>query len=174
MSSIVIAGILILVIVLVCLVLVSINNNHRKKMAIELASRFTEMGERNNLSFTHREMMKNFIIGLDELRRKVFILRKKDNKYDFQVIDLREAKSCSKKRLYNSINMGTIEKERYEKHIDKIVLELNYTDNRVPIQICFFEANVNHLLEMSELEQKAEGWATILTQTLNSKLKNTA
>lgn len=174
MSSIIIASALISLIALIIIVLVSINNNHRKKIAIELTSRFTELEEKNNLSFTHKEMIKNFIIGLDELRKKFFVLRKTDSKYDFQVIDLRVVKSCTKKKIYSSINMGTIKKERYENHIDKIALEFSYLDNRDPIQIYFFESGVNNLLEMSELEQKAESWATILTKTLNNKLKNTA
>jgi hypothetical protein len=174
MSSTVIAGVLILLIVIICLVLVSINNNHRKKIAIELVDRFNELGERNNLSCTHKEMMQSFIIGLDELRKKLFVLRKAGNKYDFQLVNLNEVKICSKKKVYNSINMGTIKKERYENHIDKIALEFSYIDNRTPIQINFFESGVHHLLEMVELEQKADSWVAILTKTLNNKLKNTA
>jgi len=174
MSSIIVAGVLILIIALISLMLVSINNRHRKKNAIELVNRFNELGERNNLSFTHKEMMENFTIGLDEFRKILVVLRKTDSKYDSQVINLRDVKSCSKKKIYRTINMGTLKKVRYENHIDKIVLEFDYLDNKAPMQISFYESGGNHLLEMSELETKAGSWVTILDKTLKTKLKGTA
>ena len=174
MSSIIVASVLILIIALISLMLVSINNRHRKKNAIELVNRFNELGERNNLSFTHKELMENFTIGLDEFRKILFVIRRIDGKYDSQVINLRNVKSCSKKKIYRTINMGTLKKERYENHIDKIVLEFDDLDNKAPIQVSFYESGGNHLLEMSELEAKAASWVTILTKILNTKIKGTA
>ena len=174
MSSIIVASVLILIIVLIILMLVSINNRHRKKNAIELVNRFNELGERNNLSFTHKELMENFTIGLDEFRKILFVIRRIDGKYDSQVINLRNVKSCSKKKIYRTINIGTLKKERYENHIDKIVLEFDDLDNKAPIQVSFYESGGNHLLEMSDLEAKAASWVNILTKTLNTKIKGTA
>jgi len=174
MSSIVIVGILVLILVVIILLLVSINNKHRKKTAMELVDRFNELGGSNNLSFTYKEMTENFIVGLDQLRMKLFVLRKAGIRYDFQVIDLKEIKSCSKKKIYKSINMGTVKKERYENHIDKIVLEFDFSDNRDPVQISFYESGEDHVLDMPELERKAGSWVAILTKALNSKLKSTA
>jgi len=174
MSSIVIVGILVLFLVIIILVLVSINNKHRKKTAMELVDRFNELGGSNNLSFAYKEMTENFIVGLDQLRMKLFVLRKAGIRYDFQVIDLKEIKSCSKKKIYKSINMGTVKKERYENHIDKIVLEFDFSDNRDPVQISFYESGEDHVLDMPELERKAGSWVAILTKALNSKLKSTA
>ena len=174
MSSIVIVGGLILFLVLVILALVSINNKHRKKIAMELVGRFNELGERNNLSFTHKEILGHFVIALDELRMKLSVLRKTGNQYDFKVIDLKEVKGFSKKKIYESINMGTIKKERYENHIDKIALQFDFLDNRDPIQIPFYVSGEDHVLEMPGLEQKAGSWVAILTKTQNLKLKSTA
>jgi hypothetical protein len=140
---------------------------------MKLAGRFNELGERNNLSFTKKEIMENFIIGLDELRMKVFVLRKAGHQYDFQIIDLKEVKSCSKKKMYKSINMGTIKKEKYENHIDTISLQFDFLDNRAPVQIAFFESGEDHVFKMPELERKAGNWADILTKTLKGRLKNT-
>jgi len=174
MSSIVFVGGLILLLAIIIGALVSINNNQRKKKTLELATRFNELGEKNYLSFTHKEVIENFIIGLDQLRMKLFALRKAGDRYDFQVIDLKEIRSCSKKKIYQSINMGTVKKERYENHIDKIVLEFDFSDNRDPVQISFYESGEDHVLDMPELERKAGSWVAILTKALNSKLKSTA
>ena len=174
MSSIIVAAVLILIIAIIILVLVSISNHNRKKNAIELVNRFNEWGERNNLSFTHKELMENFTIGLDEFRKILFVLKKAGSKYDSQVIYLKDVKSCSKKKVNRTINIGTSKKERYENQIDKIVLEFEYLDNKSPMQISFYELGGNHLLEMPELEAKAASWVTILTKTLNTKLKTIA
>lgn len=174
MSSILIAGLFILFIALIVVVLVSINNNHRKKTARELIDHFNEFGERHYLTFTRKEKMENFIIGLDESYKKLFVLRKAGNQYDSQVIELKEVKSCSNKKLYKSINMGTVKRERYETHFDKIVLQFDYFDARDPVQIIFYEQGRDHLTDMADLERKAESWVAILTQTLNIKLKSTA
>jgi len=173
MSSIVFVGGLILLLAIIIGALVSINNNQRKKKTLELASRFNELGEKNYLSFTHKEVIENFIIGLDQLRMKLFALRKAGDQYDFQVIDLKEIRSCSKKKIYKSINMGTVKKENYENYIDKIVLQFDFLDNRDPVQIAFYESN-GSLSDIPELERKVTNWITILTDTLNRKLKSTA
>ena len=173
MSSIVFVGGLILLLAIIIGALVSINNNQRKKKTLELATRFNELGEKNYLSFTHKEVIENFIIGLDQLRMKLFALRKAGDRYDFQVIDLKEIRSCSKKKIYKSINMGTVKKENYENYIDKIVLQFDFLDNRDPVQIAFYESN-GDLSDIPELERKVTNWITILTDTLNRKLKSTA
>ena len=173
MSSIVFVGGLILLLAIIIGALVSINNNQRKKKTLELASRFNELGEKNYLSFTHKEVIENFIIGLDQLRMKLFALRKAGDQYDFQVIDLKEIRSCSKKKIYKSINMGTVKKENYENYIDKIVLQFDFLDNRDPVLIAFYESN-GGLSDIPELERKVTNWITILTDTLNRKLKSTA
>jgi len=173
MSSIVFVGGLILLLAIIIGALVSINNNQRKKKTLELATRFNELGEKNYLSFTHKEVIENFIIGLDQLRMKLFALRKAGDRYDFQVIDLKEIRSCSKKKIYKSINMGTVKKENYENYIDKIVLQFDFLDNRDPVQIAFYESN-GSLSDIPELERKVTNWITILTDTLNRKLKSTA
>ena len=167
MASILIAGAIIAFLVIICVVLVSINNNQRYKMAMELATRFDEFGERHNLSFSDKEILENFTIGLDELRKKLIVVRNAGNEYDRQVVDLKEVKSCSRKRIYKRVDMGTSKTPRYESHIDKIVLEFDYIDKREPLSISFYEALEDHLLPMIELEQKAESWEIILKKTID-------
>ena len=174
MSSVVFAGGIVLFLAIIIAVLVSINNKSRRGSAMKLVGRFNELGEKNNLSFTQKEMMENFVIGLDELRMKLFMLRKAGNQYDFQLVNLREIKSCLKKKIYQSINIGTEKKEKYVNYLDKIVLQFDFVDNREPLQIAFYASSGDNPLQLPELEQKANSWVAILTQTLNNKLKNRA
>jgi hypothetical protein len=174
MSSIIVAFLLIALIVIICLALVSINNKHRQRTAIEIVNLFNKLGQEKNLSFHNKEINENFIIGLDEVHKKLLGLRKTDNKYSSLVIDLDQVKSCSKKKIYRTINMGTIKKQKFETLVDKIVLQFDYMDKREPAQISFYEAGRDHLFDMNDLARKAGNWEIILTKTINNKLRSTA
>jgi len=175
MSTIIVAAIIISVIISISLILVSINNKQRKKTSTELLNHFSKLGTENNLSFSSQEILENCIIGLDGIQRKLLILKKIDkDEYDSILLDLNEVKNCSKRNIYTRVNIGTNKKERFENHLDKIVLDFDFIDNRQPVQILFFEPITNHIFAMSELEQKAKKWETILSQITNTGLKKIA
>ena len=175
MSTIIVAAIIISVIISISLKLVSINNKQRKKTSTELLNHFSKLGTENNLSFSSQEILENCIIGLDGIQRKLLILKKIDkDEYDSILLDLNEVKKCSKKNIYTRVNIGTSKKERFENHLDKIVLDFDFIDNRQPVQILFFEPITNHVFAMSELEQKAKKWETILSQIANTGVKKIA
>ena len=175
MSTLIVAAILISIITGICLILVSMNNKHRQKTASELLNHFSKLGTENKLSFSSQEFLENCIIGLDGIQRKLLILKKIDkDEYDSILLDLNEVKKCSKKNIYTRVNIGTSKKERFENHLDKIVLDFDFIDNRQPVQISFFEPITNHVFAMLELEQKAKKWETILSQIANTGLKKIA
>jgi hypothetical protein len=175
MSTIIVAVIIISAITCICLVLVSMNNKHRKKTSAELLDHFSQAGTRNYLSFSSQEILENCIIGLDGIQRKLLILKRIDKDgHDSLLLDLNEVKTCAKKKILRRVNMGTDKKERFENHVDKIVLELEFTDSRQPVQILFFEPITNHVFAMLELEQKAEKWERILSQIINNGVKKRA
>jgi len=175
MSTIIVAVIVISIITGICLILVSINNKQRKKTGTELLNHFSKLATENNLSFSSQEILENCIIGLDGVQRKLLILKKIDKDgYDSILLDLNEVKTCSQKKIYTRINIGTSKKEKFENHLDKIVLEFDFIDNRQPVQILFYEPITNHLFAMSELEHKAKKWETILSQIVHTGLKKIA
>ena len=81
MSTIIVAAILISIVTFICLILISINNRHRKKAITELLARSGKFEAGNNLSFSRQEILENCFIGLDEIQRKLMILRKIEYKY---------------------------------------------------------------------------------------------
>ena len=174
MSTIIIAVVLISIVAILCLMLVSINNSHRKKIADDLVSRFNKLGHEMNLYFLKKEILGNLMIGLDDLYKKLLILRKSDDKYDSFVLNLNDVKSCSKRKIYERVNIGTMRREIYENCIDKIILEFDYSDNREPFQVSIFESGKNPLLEMSAFEQKARDWEIILNKSINREVKKIA
>lgn len=171
MSTIFIAAVLISIVAILCLMLVSINN---KQIASDLVSQFNKLGQEMNLYFSKKEILGNLMIGLDDLYKKFLILKKSEDKYDSYVINLNEVKSCSKRKIYERVNIGTMRREIYENCIDKIILEFDYSDNREPFQVSFFESRKNPLLEMSAFEQKARDWEIILNKSINREVKKIA
>lgn len=175
MSTFFVAAILISVIVSICLILVSINNKHRQKTTTALVTQFNKLGTENNLSFSSQEILETCIIGLDGIKRKLLILNKIDkDKYEPLLLNLDEVKNCSKKKIYRSVNIGTRKKKKFENQIDRIVLEFDFIDHRQPVHVLFFEPFTNHILTMSDLEQKAKNWETMLSQILNTGSKRIA
>lgn len=175
MSTIIIAAILISVIISISLILVSINHNHRQRSATELLKHFSKLGTKNNLSISSQEILENCLIGLDETQRKLLVLKKIDkDRYDSLLLDLNEVKSCSKKKIYRTVNIATGKKEEFKNQFDKIVIAFDFKDNRQPVHVVFFEAMINHILAMQELEQKAKNWETTLAKIVNTDLKKIA
>lgn len=172
MSTFIVAAILISGIIIISLILVSVNNKHRQKTTAALLTQFSRLGTEKNLSFSTQEILENCIIGLDEIKRKLLILNKIDkDKYEPLLLNLDEVKNCSKMKVYRSVNMGTKKKKKFENQLDKIVLVFDFIDNRQPVHVVFFEPFADHILTMSDLEQKAQNWETILSQIVNSGLK---
>lgn len=174
MSSIIVAAILVAFVALICTAVVFVHNKDRKKMANELMSHFNTVKEENKLLFSNREILKNLVLGLDEVQRKCLIVRTVKNRYNSFVFQLDELKNCSREKIYRSINVGNQKKKKYESRLDKIVLEFEFHDNRPKIQIPFYELSKNSFSELSELDQRAKGWETIISETINKKLKSTA
>lgn len=175
MSAIIVAAIIISLVVSICLILISIDNKQREKTTTELLNHFSKLGTENKLSFSSQEILENCIIGLDGIQRKLLVLKKIDkDEYDSILLDLNDVKHCTKRNIYTRINIGTSKKERFENHIDKIVLDFDFIDNRQRVQILFFELVANDIFSMSELEQKAKKWETIVSQITNTGLRKIA
>jgi hypothetical protein len=174
MSTVIIAVILISVIAAICVILISINNKDREKTTLKLLDHFTGIAMQSNLSFSSQEILETALIGLDGIQRKLLVITKTGaDEYDSLLIDLKEVKSCNKKKLYKNVNVGGTEKIKLEKQIDKIVLDFEFADGRPSVQITFFEPLTNHILTMSELEKKAGNWEAMLSKLIHLELKKT-
>src|SRR5579885_3685024 len=107
MSTIIIAVVLVGLIVAVCLLLVIMNNKQKRKALNRLLHEFSKTGTEHNLTFSSQEILKNCIVGLDGVKRKVLVLEKlEETDFHSFVIDLNAVKSCSVNRLYGTVSDG--------------------------------------------------------------------
>jgi hypothetical protein len=155
MSTFIVAAIIIGSVSSICLLLISINNKHNRKAMIKLLKHFSELGTENDLNFSSQEILKNCILGLDGVRRKILVVTRQDDFFGSFIIDLREVKNCTVKKIYGTINVGDLKKKKLEQYLDKIVLHFDQNNNS-SVEIVFYKHFENHLLEALELEQKAK------------------
>jgi len=172
MSTILVAIILISFITVVVLVLIRINNRDRKQVALDLLSKFRDKAVENDLSISSQEVVGNMLIGLDGIQRKLLIIKKlAPDKYASQIIHLNAVKSCSKKPIYKNVNVGDHKGTRLEKQVEKIALEFEYIDAATSTEVISFEILSNHMLTMSQLNEKVSKWERMISKLLSNEFK---
>jgi hypothetical protein len=172
MSTYIVAAIVIGSVVSICLLLISIHNKHNREAMNQLLKYFSQLGTENDLNFSSQEILKNCILGLDGVQRKILVVQREDGFFGSFIIDLREVKNCTVKKIYRTINVGDIKNRKLEQNLEKIVLHFDLKKNS-SVEVVFYKHFENHLLEALELEQKAKNWDAILSKML-IPLKNIA
>jgi len=175
MSTILVAVILVSFIAAVVLALIWVNNRDRKKATLNLLNKFSDKAMENNLSISSQEVLDNTLIGVDGVQRKLLIVKKiGTDRYDSHLIDLREVKSCRKKSVYKSANLAGGKKSGIGNHVEKVMLEFEYTDGGTLPKLISFGSLDNHILTMSELDEKAKKWEGMIAKLLSNEFKKIA
>ena len=132
----------------------------------QLLHHFSQTGSQHNLSFSGQEILKDVVIGLDGVHRKLLVMeRLPGDAFNSFVIDLNEAKSCSVKKEYGTINGGDLKVQRLEQYLQRITLHFALCD-KPPAEVVFYKHFENHIYEIAELESKAKHWEAILSKML--------
>jgi hypothetical protein len=124
---------------------------------------FSQLGEENELDFSSQEILKNCVLGLDGIRRKILVVQREDGFFGSFIIDLQDVKYCTVKKIYGKIEVGDLKKGKLEQHLEKIVLHFDL-NNHSSAEIVFYKRFENHPLEAPELEQKVKNWDGILSK----------
>jgi hypothetical protein len=150
---------------------VSIDKRQRRKSISQLLHHFSELGSKNNLTFSSQELLPDCIIGVDGVHRKLLILEKRDGGYTDFVIDLNEVKSCHIKKYYDPIPIGALKAKMEEQCLNKVVLLFdNINHNSLPLVVKFYDQAQTSIYQLAELEQKAKDWEVMLTKMLHAPL----
>jgi hypothetical protein len=163
MSTLIIAAIIIGSVIAICLLLINVHNKHNREAMNQLLKHFSQLGAENNLNFSSQEILKNGILGVDGVRRKVLVVTREDNFFGSLIIDLKEVRNCTVKKNYGTINAGDLKTRKLEQYLDKIVLHFDLND-KPPVEILFYKHFDSHIFEALELEQKARHWETFFSK----------
>jgi len=175
MSTLIVAAILLGIVTGICLLLITIDKRVKQKHMNQLLYRIQALGAKHQLTFSSQELLKNYVIGLDGVHRKLTVIHAPDTtKCDAAVVDLAEVKRCSVKKQYGTISGGALKQQKLDSYLEQIVLCLELKDEKDTVEIPFYQAIANHAGESLELEQKAKRWEVILSKLVDTPVQKTA
>ena len=148
------------------LILVYIHDRQIRKMVADLLRRFDEAAKKENLAPSKKEILGNLVIGVDDINKKLIILKKKGDEYHTMVIDLKEVRDCSKRKIYHRIDISMGDKEKYQNYVEEIVLSFDIPLRLKQEDIPFYDSGVHGLRNLAEAEQKATEWETTIRKLL--------
>lgn len=171
MSTLAVAAIIIGFTIGIFMLLVKVYNNQKQKIMSHLFNRFSQKGTENNLSFSSQEMLEHCAFGIDGLKRKILIMTKVQDQYNTKVISLDEVRACSVKKTFDSIDAGNLKNRKLEQHLRKMVLHFEFINNKLPMEILFFDNTEHNIYQLSQMEQKAKHWQAMLSKLIYSEKK---
>jgi hypothetical protein len=131
----------------------------------QLFDHFSRLGSKYNLVFSGQEILRDCIIGIDGIQRKLLVLSGiKNGALREYIIDLNEVISCSIKNHYGRIEVNGLQKRRLEQYLEKMVLQFGFRSKKEPAHILFYKKTDNDLSELPVLEKKARKWREILSK----------
>ena len=168
MSTILVGALLLSAIALISGTLIAISNQHKKKRKQKLLTAFSTAGSESGLSFTAQEILKNQIIGIDGINRKIAVVAEVENVFQKKIILLHEVKECSLQKNYLHIPASNGGSE--EKFLRNISLLFVFKEVHMPPEeIVFYDQVQDHVFEIKELEQKAIEWRDLILKLIGSK-----
>jgi len=139
-----------------------------------LVHRFDILEKEYNLNIYKKEILQDLIVGLDKLRKKLYVFKNVQDKYDFIIVNLRDLKFCSKKKIYKSSMVQTTRNRKPDKYLDKIVLEFEYINGNETIRLVYYNSVINNATEISDLDKRADEWERELAEMINENSKKIA
>ena len=117
MTTLFVAAILVGLVAAIFLLIVSIDKKQKRMALNQLLHAFHKAGSDQNLTFSSQEILSDSVIGLDGLKRKLFVLEREDgNVYNSLVIELNDVIHCSVKRS-TALSIGVSRMERKKNSI---------------------------------------------------------
>lgn len=125
----------------------------------------SRLGSKHDLSFSSQEILKNHVMGLDGINRKILVLNTGDNDPgSYAIIDLDDVTNCSVIKQYGSIPGGDLKKKALELHLQNLLLNFSLKERSDPVQVVFYDHIQNDISEVKYLEAKARNWKTLITK----------
>ena len=157
--------------IVIAIILVHMDTLDERRQKAALFYQFSQLGSRYGLSFTSQERLQQRIIGLDALKRKILVFELTDSPPDWYLINLNDVKGCAVKKIYGSIDAGSLDRQRIDSYLEIIALEFFFKDGAPTLALPFYRKLQNDVEEIPELDQKARGWEVMLGKMLMRESK---
>jgi hypothetical protein len=150
---------------IILLVVLGAKKTRNKKNRVYLY--FSLLVSKYKIKISGQEVIKNHLIGLDGMNRKILILSGIDTgKLQALVVNLADVRFCSLRKNFSSVNEGNRKNPRIDYLFEKILLRFEFKNHQEPVEIIFYDHLENDISEISDLEKKAKHWETLLSKML--------
>lgn len=165
MSTVIISGIFIAAIVIIFVAFSTINKRNIKKKKDKLLAQFSHAGSSNGLSFSSQEILRNKIIGLDGIKRKLVMVNEKE---ECKIVALDDVKKCAVVKNFQTYQLGGDKNNDTERQLTSIGLVFEFKKQSNPVSILFYDNMIHPVFEAGQMEAKANDWEKILSKILNA------
>lgn len=165
MSTILVAAIVIAFTVIPPILFIRFTKRKAAKQREKAFALLKNHGNDHGLSFTRELMLKESMLGLDLHNSKMLWLHTGGEPRS-EVFDLENIKSCTIFRLYDSVRVYETKAAKTEQVLSKIGLKMEFSGDLHPLQICFYDRQLNGIYEMEDLEAKASEWKDLVAGKL--------
>ena len=155
-SSIIIGAI----VVALCIVPFIVMSQNRKKRERKTIESLNSIAQRQNCSISKHEICGDFIIGIDEVNKYVFFLKKLNDKVVEQCVNLSEIRNCKLNNTARTVANQSV--------IDKLELSFIPIDkNKKEIALEFFNTDIN--MQLGQELRSIEQWSNFINDYLKIK-----
>jgi hypothetical protein len=167
MSPIIMSGIMLISLIACCGFFIIIEKQRSRRRLRNFLKHFSITGSKLGLSFSSQALLKNAVIGLDGMKRKLLIIYDLGNGlYNQYLVNLDEVNAVNAEIISMDVGQAGAY-EMYEvKKVSAVVLSFNFLSEKEILKIYFYNEEENDPVEVPELEQKARDWESILNKML--------
>lgn len=163
MSTVLVAAIIIAIAVVPAAVFIRLHKRREKKRIESPIARFNNAGVEHNLFFTHQEMLKDKILGLDATNQALLLFQF-DATHTETVIDLADVETCTVYRKYDRFGTSGNKEAKADPVLAGMGLQVALSNGDAPLPIAFYDHRVNGIYEIPELEKTAKEWKGLVAQ----------
>ena len=175
MSTIISAAIIVASVILIFKGLIFLHNKEEKRVSAAIKAYYNGLAIEYNLTVSNHEILKDTILGLDEICEKLLIVESVETgKYKWHIIDLSGVKNCVVIKDYKSFYSNESKGNATERYVDQIMLQFEFIEEKEPVEINFYKHILNHISDMPQSEQTARKWEGMISKMIKKKLKRTA
>lgn len=142
-----------------------------KKKNHNLLRILSREGASYNLTFCSQEILKDKVIGIDGIHRKIMILEKKMNAYYSSIISLDEVHDCQLVTRLGAINNDNFKNPGRKYNPSILALKFDFNNHTQPASIIFSNGILNSKKEFDLLKAKAEYWCVMFSKMLNRPIE---
>jgi hypothetical protein len=162
---------IVVLVIVVAVILIYMDHLEAQKRKAAVFYQFSKLGSKYRLSFTSQEVLKRRIIGLDAIMQQILVYEILDNGVDWYLINLKDVKGCTVKKIYGSIDANDFDKKQLEDYLEVIALEFYFKSSQKTVALPFYIKLQNAPEEIPELDHKAKDWEVILGKMLSGEVK---